>query len=44
MNHYTEKVDATCIMTKIQSAVAKVLPDGAKTEMHRQLTEPGSAN
>lgn len=39
-----ESVVAGSIMTKIQSAVAKVLPDGAKTEMHRQLTEPGSAN
>ncbi|OKH52315.1 oxidoreductase [Calothrix sp. HK-06] len=39
-----ESVVAGSIMTKIQGAVAKVLPDGAKTEMHRQIAEPGSAN
>lgn len=39
-----ESVVAGSIMTKIQAAVAKVLPDGAKTEMHRQIAEPGSAN
>ncbi len=39
-----ESIVAGSIMTKIQGAVAKVLPDGAKTEMHRQIAEPGSAN
>ncbi len=39
-----ESVVAGSIMTKIQATVAKVLPDGAKTEMHRQIAEPGSAN
>jgi uncharacterized protein len=39
-----DSVIAGSLMTKVQGAVAKVLPDGVKTEMHRQLTEPGSSN
>jgi uncharacterized protein len=37
-----DKVIAGSLMTKIQGAVAEVLPDAVKTKMHRQLTEPGS--
>lgn len=32
------------VMTKAQAAVSKLLPDTAKSEMHRKLAEPGSGN
>ncbi|MBC6436391.1 SDR family NAD(P)-dependent oxidoreductase [Nostoc sp. HG1] len=39
-----DDVVAGSVMTKIQGAVAKVLPETVKSEMHSKLTEPGSAN
>jgi len=38
-----EKVVAGSAKTKAQGAMAKVLPDRAKAEMHRKMAEPGSA-
>jgi len=37
-----EKVVAGSAKTKIQGAASKVMPDGAKAEMHRRMAEPGS--
>jgi len=39
-----DSVVAGSLMTKIQGAVSKVLPETVKSEMHRQLAEPGSGN
>jgi short-subunit dehydrogenase len=39
-----DDVVAGSVMTKIQGAVAKVLPETVKSELHSKLTEPGSAN
>ncbi|MCY7274101.1 MAG: SDR family NAD(P)-dependent oxidoreductase [Phormidesmis sp. CAN_BIN44] len=39
-----DDVIAGSVMTKIQGAVAKVLPEAVKSELHSKLTEPGSAN
>lgn len=39
-----DDVVAGSVMTKIQGAVTSVLPDTLKSEQHRKLTEPGSAN
>lgn len=39
-----DAVIAGSLMTKVQGAVSKVLPDTVNAEQHRQLTEPGSAN
>jgi short-subunit dehydrogenase len=39
------KVVAGSLMNKVQASVAgRVLPDGAKAEMHRKMAEPGSAD
>ena len=39
------KVIAGSLMNKVQASVAgRVLPDGAKAEMHRKMAEPGSAD
>lgn len=35
---------AESLMTKVQGAVSRVLPDTVKAEVNRKLTEPGSAN
>lgn len=37
-----DSVIAGSLMTKIQGAVANMLPDTANAELHRKLTEPGS--
>jgi short-subunit dehydrogenase len=37
-----DAVIAGSLMTKIQGAVSKILPDTANAEQHRKLTEPGS--
>lgn len=39
-----DDVVAGSLKTKIQGNVSKVLPDTVNAELHRQLTEPGSAN
>ena len=39
-----EKVVAGSTKTKVQGAASKVMPDGAKAKMHRQMAEPGSAD
>ena len=39
-----DEVVAGSLMTKIQGAVTQVLPETVKSEMHRKLSEPGSAN
>jgi len=39
-----DHIIAGSLRTKIQGNVSKVLPDTLKTELHRQLAEPGSAN
>lgn len=39
-----DAVIAGSLMTKLQGAVSKVLPDTIAAEQHRQLTEPGSAD
>ncbi len=39
-----DDVVAGSVMTKIQGAVAKVLPETVKSELHSKLSEPGSAN
>lgn len=39
-----DEVIAGSLLTKVQGAVAQVLPEPAKAAVHRQLTEPGSAN
>lgn len=39
-----DAVIAGSLMTKIQGKVSAVLPDTLNAELHRQLTEPGSAN
>lgn len=38
------EIIAGSIMTKIQGAVSKVLPEPLRAELHSKLTEPGSAN
>lgn len=35
---------AESLMTKLQGAISKVLPDTVKAELNRKLTEPGSAS
>jgi uncharacterized protein len=37
-----QKVIAGSLKTKLQAAVAQVLPDSGKVQMHRQMSEPGS--
>lgn len=37
-----DSIVAGSLMTRIQGNVSKVLPDTANTELHRQLTKPGS--
>lgn len=39
-----EKVVAASLKTKAQGWAGKVLPDSAKANFHRKLSEPGSAN
>lgn len=39
-----DSIIAGSFATKIQGAVSKVLPDTVNAEMHRKLTEPGSAS
>jgi short-subunit dehydrogenase len=39
-----DDIIAGSLKTKLQGNVSKVLPDTANAEMHRQLSEPGSAN
>jgi len=39
-----DAIIAGSLMTKLQGNVSKVLPNTLKSEQHRQLTEPGSAN
>ena len=39
-----DSIVAGSLKTKIQGAVSKVLPDTLNAELHRKLTEPGSAN
>jgi short-subunit dehydrogenase len=39
-----EKVVAGSVMTKVQAAASKVMPDSAKAKMHRKMAEPGSAD
>jgi len=39
-----EKVVAGSVMTKVQAATAKVMPDRAKAQMHRKMAEPGSGD
>ena len=38
-----DSIIAGSLMTKIQGTASQILPDTASAEMHRQLTEPGSA-
>jgi short-subunit dehydrogenase len=38
-----EKVVGGSLKNKLQTAVAGVIPDSAKAEMHRKMAEPGSA-
>ena len=38
-----EKVVAGSVMTKVQGAASKVMPDAAKAQMHRKMAEPGGA-
>ncbi|MDR7327346.1 MULTISPECIES: SDR family NAD(P)-dependent oxidoreductase [Catenuloplanes] len=38
-----EKVVAGSVMTKVQGAASKVMPDSAKAKMHAKMAEPGSA-
>ncbi|HTT95617.1 MAG TPA: hypothetical protein VMF55_13165 [Solirubrobacterales bacterium] len=37
-----EKVVAGSLKNKLQTAVAGVVPDSVKAEMHRKMAEPGS--
>jgi short-subunit dehydrogenase len=37
-----EKVVAGSLKNKLQAAVAGVVPDSMKAEMHRKMAEPGS--
>ncbi|OWY69870.1 oxidoreductase [cyanobacterium TDX16] len=39
-----DSIIAGSLATKIQGAVSKVLPDTVNAELHRKLTEPGSAS
>jgi len=39
-----DNIIAGSLMTKLQGNVAKVLPEPAKAEFHRKLTEPGSSS
>lgn len=38
-----DQIIAGSLKTKIMGAASKILPDSLKAEVHRQLTEPGSA-
>jgi short-subunit dehydrogenase len=37
-----ERAVSASLSTKLQGRVSRVLPDGAKAEMHRKMAEPGS--
>jgi uncharacterized protein len=37
-----ERVVSASMSTKLQGRVSRVLPDGAKAQMHRKMAEPGS--
>jgi short-subunit dehydrogenase len=37
-----ERVISASLKTKLQARASRVLPDGAKARMHRQMAEPGS--
>jgi len=39
-----EKVVAGSVLTKVQAAASKVMPDSAKAKMHRKMAEPGSGD
>ena len=39
-----DHVIAGSLKTKVQGAMSKVLPETARAEQHRHLTEPGSAD
>lgn len=39
-----DKIIAGSLKTKLQGAVAKVLPDEARLKMHRNMSEPGSGS
>jgi hypothetical protein len=39
-----DQVVAGMFKTKVQSVLAEVTPETVKAEMHRSLSEPGSAN
>jgi len=39
-----ERVVGGSVKNKLQVAASRVMPDGAKAEMHRQMAEPGSAD
>ncbi len=39
-----DHVIAGSLKTKVQGTVSKVLPDTVNAELHRKLSEPGSAN
>ncbi|WPB80518.1 SDR family NAD(P)-dependent oxidoreductase [Archangium violaceum] len=39
-----QKVFAGSVKTRLQAAVARVLPDPAKVQMHRLMSEPGSGS
>jgi short-subunit dehydrogenase len=38
-----ERVVSASLKTKLQGRASRVLPDGAKAELHRKMAEPGSA-
>jgi short-subunit dehydrogenase len=38
-----ERVVSASLKTKLQARASRLMPDGAKAEMHRKLAEPGSA-
>ena len=39
-----DKIVAGSVKTKVQGAASKVMPDGAKAQMHRKMAEPGSGS
>jgi short-subunit dehydrogenase len=39
-----DEIIAGSLLTKVEGAVSQVLPETLKSEVHRQLTKPGSAN
>ena len=39
-----EKVVAGSVMTKVQAAASKVMPDSAKAKMHSKMAEPGGGD